>query len=212
MAAQAGMIAGRADCRVESPRLPNTPYRISDAMTKPKRLPPWHERFQQEDGREWLIRPARPEDTDPLCGAYTLFGPVEVRRHLLRVDGDELPADIAARLCQPDPRMEFVLVAAEAQTPGDALVGAIARAAIIARSRDAEYAILTSRFIEGQGVGRKLLQRVVKWARTKKLDYLYGMVPESNNAMLQLAQSFGFHHDPTGSAPGLLRVVLDLNE
>lgn len=181
-------------------------------MTKPKRLPPWHERFQQEDGREWLIRPARPEDAEPLRGAYALLGPEEVRRRFMHLGSGELSEAAAARLCQPDPRNEFVLVAAEAQAPGDALVGAVAHAAIIPRSRDAEYAILISRFIAGQGVGRKLLQRVVKWARTKKLDYLYGVVPESNSAMLQLALSFGFRHDGAGSTPGLLRVVLDLNE
>jgi hypothetical protein len=37
-------------------------------------------------------------------------------------------------------------------------------------------------------------------------------MPEGNNAMLQLALSFGFRHDPTRNTPGLLRVVLDLNE
>lgn len=181
-------------------------------MTKPKRLPPWHERFQQEDGREWLIRPVRPEDVGPLRGAYALLGPDEVRRRFLRLGDGELTEQAAQQLCQPDPRSEFVLVAAEDQAPGEALVGALARAVVIPRSRDAEYAILISRFIAGQGVGRKLLQRVVKWARTKKLDYLYGYVPESNKAMLQLALSFGFRHDYAGSSPGLLRVVLDLNE
>ncbi|MFT3755917.1 MAG: GNAT family N-acetyltransferase [Pseudoxanthomonas sp.] len=179
-------------------------------MTKPKRLPPWHERFRQEDGREWLIRPIRPEDAEPMQAAFPLFGPEEIRRRY-HPHGDELPTEAAQRLCLPDPRDEFVLVAAEPQAPGEALVGAIVRAAVIPRSRDAEYSILISRFIAGQGVGRKLLQRAVKWARTKKLDYLYGDVAESNKAMLQLALSFGFHHDYAGSTPGLLRVVLDLN-
>jgi GNAT superfamily N-acetyltransferase len=181
------------------------------AMTKPKRLPPWHEHFRQEDGRDWLLRPIRPEDAEPLRGAFALLGPDEVRRRFLRGSG-ELSAEAAQRLCQPDPRSEFVLVAAEDQPPGEALVGALVRATIVPRTRDAEYSILTSRFITGQGVGRKLLQRVVKWARTKKLDYLYGDVPESNKAMFRLALSFGFRHDTAASAAGLLRVVLDLNE
>jgi hypothetical protein len=53
----------------------------------------------------------------------------------------------------------------------------------------------------------------VKWARSKKLDRLYGDVLDSNLPMLQLAQSLGFKQvREADSAPGLVRVVLDLNE
>ncbi len=53
----------------------------------------------------------------------------------------------------------------------------------------------------------------MKWARSKKLDRLYGDVLDSNLPMLQLAQSLGFKQvREADAAPGLVRVVLDLNE
>ena len=90
--------------------------------------------------------------------------------------------------------------------------GAVARVSIVPRTPEAEYAILVSHFIAGQGLGRKLMQKLVKWARGKKLDRLYGDVLDSNQAMLQLALSLGFKRTRDDDTPGLVRVVLDLNE
>ncbi|WP_411834515.1 N-acetyltransferase family protein [Pseudoxanthomonas mexicana] len=179
-------------------------------MTRPKRLPPWHEHFRLPSGRELLIRPIRPEDAGPIQGAFGLLGPEEVRQRFL-YDLRELTPEMAQRLCQPDPQTEFALVAAEPLPPGEALVGAVARATIVPRSRQAEFAILVSHFIAGQGLGRHLMRRLVKWSRSKKLDGLYGDVLDSNEPMLQLARSLGFAQRPQAGAPGLVRVVLDLN-
>jgi GNAT superfamily N-acetyltransferase len=180
-------------------------------MNAHKRLPPWHEHFRLPDGRELLIRPIRPEDAETILAAFPLLGPAEVRQRYLQ-GAEQATPELVHRLCHPDPRNEFTLVAAEPLPPGEALVCAIVRAAVIPRSRDAEYAILVSHFIAGQGIGRKLMQRVAKWARTKKLDYLYGDVLDSNEPMLQLAQSLGFKPSHKPGAPGLVRVELDLNE
>ncbi len=180
-------------------------------MNGHKRLPPWHEHFRLPNGRELLIRPIRPEDADPIQGAFTLLGPEEVRQRFLYAL-KELTPEMAQRLCHPDPRTEFALVAAENLAPGEALVGAVARASITPRTREAEFAILVSHFVAGQGLGRQLMRKLVKWARTKKLDRLYGDVLDHNHPMLQLAQSLGFKRMRENDAPGLVRVVLDLNE
>ncbi|HZF98661.1 MAG TPA: GNAT family N-acetyltransferase [Pseudoxanthomonas sp.] len=180
-------------------------------MNGQKRLPPWHEHFRLPNGRELLIRPIRPEDADPIRGAFVLLGPEEVRQRFLHAV-KELTPEAAQRLCQPDPRTEFALVAAENLPPGEALVGAVARASITPRTREAEYAILVSHFIAGQGLGRHLMRRLVKWAKTKKLDRLYGDVLDHNQPMLQLAQSLGFQRMREHETRGLVRVVLDLNE
>ena len=49
---------------------------------------------------------------------------------------------------------------------------------------DAEFAILVSHYVSGMGLGRYLMTRLVKWARGKKLDRVYGDVFEQNHAML----------------------------
>lgn len=180
-------------------------------MTAPKRLPPWHEHFRLPSGRELLIRPIRPEDAGPIQGAFTLLGPEEIRQRFLYALR-ELTPEMAQRLSQPDPQTEFALVAAETLPPGEALVGAVARVSVVSRSREAEFAILVSHFIAGQGLGRHLMRRLVKWAKSKKLDRLYGDVLDSNLPMLQLAESLGFRQvRDQDASPNLVRVVLDLN-
>ena len=55
------------------------------------------------------------------------------------------------------------------------------------------------------------MRRLVKWAKSKKLDRLYGDVLDSNLPMLQLAESLGFKQvREQDASPGLVRVVLDL--
>src|SRR3546814_15174766 len=59
------------------------------------------------------------------------------------------------------------------------------------------------------GRGRHLMRRLVRWARGKKLERMYGDVLESNQPMLSLADSLGFRREASDT-PGLVRVVLDL--
>ncbi len=179
-------------------------------MAARERLPPWHERQRLPNGRELLIRPIRPEDAAPLRAGFALLQPDEVRQRFL-YSLKEMTPEMAERFTRINPRNEFALVAAEPLPPGDALVGAVARAAIDNTGRNAEFAILVSHYIAGMGLGRYLMTRLVKWARGKKLDSIYGDVFEHNHAMVALAQSLGFHREVQHDAQGLVRVVLPLN-
>lgn len=178
-------------------------------MTRQKRLPPWHEKFQLRDGRELLIRPIRQEDAAPIRAGFSLLEPHEIRHRFL-TPLDDLSEEQALRLYTPDPRSEFALVAAEPLPAGEALVGAVARASVPSGARHAEYAILVTRFIAGQGIGRHLMRRLVKWARGRELDQLQGSALDDNLPMLQLARSLGFQVLPDGETPGLVKLVLDL--
>ncbi len=177
-------------------------------MAARNRLPPWHEMQHLSNGRDVLIRPIRPDDAQPLRAAFPLLEPDEVR---LRMQSSmpELSAEMAEKLSRPDPRSEFAIVVTEPLPPGEAMVGAVARATIVPGGRDVEFAILVSRFIGGMGLGRHLMRRLVRWARGKQVDRIYGDVLAQNQPMLSLAQSLGFHSEAS-SEPGMVRVVLDL--
>lgn len=177
-------------------------------MVTRNRLPPWHEHMRLANGREVLIRPIRAEDAVPLRAGFSLLQPEEIRQRFLYAM-KELSPEMAAQLTRPDPASEFALVVAEPLPPGEALIGAVARTSIAAGTRDAEFAILVSHYIGGMGVGRHLMQRLVRWAKGKRLDRLYGDVLEQNHAMLSLVQSLGFHRE-VADMPGLLRVSLEL--
>ena len=178
-------------------------------MPARNRLPPWHEELRLQDGREMLIRPVRPDDAGPLREGFALLQPDEVRQRFLQ-PLDELSPQLASRLCRPDPRNEFALVAAEPLPPGEALVGAVARAARVDDTKDAEFAILVSHFIANQGLGRHLMRRLVRWARGKRFERLCGDVLKDNSPMLALAESLGFKRTDDAKDPALVRVVLDL--
>ncbi|MEO6264938.1 MAG: GNAT family N-acetyltransferase [Luteimonas sp.] len=177
-------------------------------MAARNRLPPWHEMQRLPNGREVLIRPIRPDDAVPLRAGFALLQPDEIRQRFLYAL-TELSPEMADKLTRPDPRSEFAIVVAEPLPPGEALVGAVARAAIMPGTHDAEFAILVSRFVAGMGLGRHLMRRLVRWARGKKLERLYGDVLEHNQPMLALAQSLGFRREAS-EEPGLVRVVLEL--
>jgi RimJ/RimL family protein N-acetyltransferase len=177
-------------------------------MAARNRLPPWHEMQHLSNGRDVLIRPIRPDDAQPLRAAFPLLEPDEVRVRM-QSSPSELSAEMAEKLSRPDPRSEFAIVVAEPLPPGEAMVGAVARARILPGGRDVEFAILVSRFIGGMGLGRHLMRRLVRWARGKQVDRIYGDVLAQNQPMLSLAQSLGFHSEAS-SEPGMVRIVLDL--
>lgn len=171
-------------------------------------LPPWHEQLTLANGREVLIRPIRPADAEPLRAAFGLLRPDEIRQRFLHAV-KELSPETANKLASPDPRSEFALVAAEPLPPGEALIGAVARASIEAGTKRAEFAILVSHYVAGMGLGRHMMGRLVRWAKAKRLEQLYGDVLDSNQPMLSLVHSLGFTREH-GDAPGLARVVLNL--
>lgn len=166
-------------------------------------------RVRLGDGRELWLRPIVPEDAAALRAGFALLSPEEVRMRFLH-PLKELSPELLHKLVHPHPRHEIALVAAEPLPPGEALVGAVARASLDEDGRRAEFAILVSRILAGQGLGTLLMKRLIRWARRKKLDALYGNVLDENDAMLALAQRLGFKREVLPDEPGLLRVTLPL--
>lgn len=177
-------------------------------MAVRNRMPPWHETIHLANGREVLVRPIRPEDAVPLRAGFTLLQPDEVRQRFL-FPMKELSAEQAQQLTRPNSRREFALVAAEPLPPGEAMIGAVARIAVDDDGRSGEFAILVSHYINGMGLGRHLMRRLVRWAKGRKLDRVYGEVLESNLPMQALAASLDFRRE-AGSSPGLVSMVLDV--
>lgn len=171
----------------------------------------WHERLRLADGRELLVRPIVPVDAEPLRIGFALLTPEEVRLRFLH-PLKELSPDLLHRLTHLDPRRDFALVAAEPLPPGEALIGAVGRASIDESGKSAEFAILVSRILAGQGLGVLLMKQLIRWARLKKLETLYGDVLDENHAMLALAQMLGFKRELRADEPGLIRVTLALKK
>jgi RimJ/RimL family protein N-acetyltransferase len=192
------------------PPLPRQrPLRISIEWRRDAFAPAWHQHLALPDGRELLLRPISPADAEPLRQGFALLTPEEVRLRFLH-PLKELTPEMAHKLTHLDPKREFALVAAEPLPEGEALVGAVARASIEGDGRQAEFAILVSRFLAGQGLGALMLKRIIRWAKLKRLDALYGDVLDENRSMLALAHALGFRRELLPDEPGLVRVSLAL--
>lgn len=180
-------------------------HRPSRRRLQPKRS----DLIRLRDGRELWLRPIEPEDAAPINGAFELLHDEEIRRRFLHpVKG--LSADHLQRLVNPVPGREFVLVAAEPLPPGEALIAAVARLSAAPEHRDAEFALLVSHFVSGQGLGRRMFQRLIDWARSHDIHQLWGDILEDNPPMLSLARHMGFHKEGNPDSPGLARMVLDI--
>ncbi len=171
---------------------------------------PWTWRLVLVDGRVVWLRPIEPADAEPIRQTFPLLSPEEVRLRFLHPI-KELAAEASRRLTHLDRDKQFALVVAEPLPPGEALIGAVARLAIDDDLRHAEFAIIVSRFLAGNGLGRLLMALLIRWARLKQLDSIYGDVLEENHVMLQLARSLGFKRELLPDEPGLIRVRLNIN-
>ena len=177
---------------------------------RPSHRPERTEVLRLADGRELWLRPVHPADAGPIAGAFSLLGEDEVRRRYLH-PVKALNADYLLQLVRPAAGEAFAVVAAEPLPPGEALVGALARLTRDPGADTAEFAILVSHFVTGQGLGKALMGRLVEWAQAHGIRRIWGEVLDDNTSMIQLAQSLGFERDTSPESHNLLRITLDLD-
>lgn len=177
--------------------------------TRASQRPERTEVMRLQDGRELWLRPIHPADAAPIAGAFELLGDDEVRRRYLH-PVKALGLDYLMNLVNIVPGESFAVVAAEPLPPGEALVGALARLTRDPGQDSAEFAILVSHFVAGQGLGKALMRRLLEWAQAHGIRRIWGEVMDDNTAMIELAQSVGFQREPSRESPNLLHVTLDL--
>ncbi len=167
--------------------------------------PRWPLPITLRNGRTLWLRPIEAADAEPLRAGFSLLRPDEVRQRFLYALTELTPA-MAVRLTRPGAD-EFALVAAEPLPAGEALIGAVARAALDpADATRAEFAILVSRYVARMGLGTRMLTELLHWASARGANTLCGLVLEHNQAMLALAAHLGFRRERTDT-PGVLRIV-----
>jgi RimJ/RimL family protein N-acetyltransferase len=178
---------------------------------KAKRPGKWQgqESIKLTDGRTLWIRPIQAADALPIAGTFHLLHEDEIRRRFLH-PVKALSDDYLMRLTRPDPKTDFVVVAAEPFEPGAALIGAVARLSSDEDASRAEFGLLVSHFVSGQGLGRLLMLRLIEWCREHHIMHLWGDVLDDNNAMLKLAESLGFIRELRHTTPGITRITLTI--
>ncbi len=161
---------------------------------------------QLADGQQLLLRAIRAEDEPQLQAGFTQLSPEEVRMRFL-YPLKALTHDLAARLTQLDYDREIALVLADHEPPGQSKLFGVVRASFDPAQRSAEFAIVIPKQLGGQGLGTRLLQRIIELSRASGMRRMHGDTLPENQAMRALARKCGFHEELRDQ---LIRLTLDL--
>jgi acetyltransferase len=160
-------------------------------------------------GGELLLRPIRPED-EALHRAFTEhLAPEDLRLRFFSMRR-ELPRSELARLVQIDYAREMAFIALAGRPDGTPETVGVVRAVTDPDNIEAEFAIIVRSDLKGRGLGRMLLDKLVRYQRSRGTQRLVGEVLHENEAMRQLARDIGFRVDAEASDGGSLRHVLEL--
>jgi acetyltransferase len=140
-------------------------------------------------GREATIRPIRPEDEPKMVEFHrTLSDETIYYRYAGTLKLDMRVAhDRLARLCFIDYDREMALIA---ELEGRLV--AVARLTRLQGTRDGEFALLVSDVVQGQGLGRALLSRLIDVGRDWKLERIVATILPGNVPMRRVCDHLGF--------------------
>jgi len=144
---------------------------------------------QLRDGSNYNIRPIRPEDEPSIARFHTTLSDRTVysRYFGFMKLSDRISHERLTRVCFVDYDREIALVAER-----DGEVFGVVR---LVRERDsdsAEFAIVISDTMQGHGLGRELMQRIIGVARSEGVANVEGVVLPANRAMLHVCEKLGF--------------------
>jgi acetyltransferase len=186
--------------------------RVADAKAEPRvpmAIRPYPSQWETEAELEGVghmrIRPIRPED-ETLYRAFFAHVADDDRR--LRFFGAaDLSHGFLARLTQIDYAREMAFVAI-AEATGELL--GVSRFVADPDYVRGEYAIMVRTDLKGRGLGWRLMQYLIGYAKTEGLAELYGSVLGENTTMLAMCRKLGFSIEAEPGDPGVRHVVLPL--
>lgn len=159
------------------------------------------------DGRTFHLRPIKPADVHLYQAFLEKVSPEDIRLRFL-APRRHFTDEMLLRLTQLDYERDMAFVAIEAES--GALAG-IGRLVSDPDREKAEFALLVRSDLQGIGLGWKLLEQIVKFARAEGVASVFGMVLNENTKMLKMCREFGFEikskRDDPGSSEALLRLA-----
>ncbi|MFZ2653070.1 MAG: GNAT family N-acetyltransferase, partial [Burkholderiaceae bacterium] len=161
-------------------------------------------------GEPITLRPIRPEDEDQHRAFLEQLEPEDIRMRIFYTRR-ELPRSELARLTQIDYAREMAFVAERALGDGRRETIGTVRAVSDPDNIEAEFAMIVRSDLKRRGLGRLLLDKIVRYARSRGLERLVGVVLRENTGMLDLAKHCGFAVDPSKAGEnGVVHLILPL--
>ncbi|MFC5704826.1 bifunctional acetate--CoA ligase family protein/GNAT family N-acetyltransferase [Aeromonas eucrenophila] len=147
-----------------------------------------------KDQSHVLLRPIRPED-EPAHKQFVLRVSDEDRYKRFFADVGELGHEELARMTQIDYDREMAFVAVGQDGAFNQQILGVVRAISNPDQSDAEFAILIRSDLKGIGLGKLMMEKIVRYARERGIGQLSGMTMPSNRGMINLAKRLGFQID-----------------
>ena len=156
------------------------------------------------NGRHVWLRRLRVDDEKRYAAFHAALDPARFDRCMKKGIPD---ADAFVRTLGCDDR-DMLIAAIVNDADGGSVLG-VARATRIADENRAEIAIVLRPNVEGHGLGRLLMGRLVNYCRDCGLSELVGHASRDNRRMIDLAHAFRFV-DASGAVPDAVCLRLEL--
>ncbi len=162
------------------------------------------------NGRNLLLRPILPEDEAQHLRFLRKVNADDMRMRFFYTRRELVHSELA-RLTQIDYDREMAFIAVTSNARGDAetteTIG-VARAIIDPDNLQAEMAILLRSDLKGGGLGRILLEKLIRYCRARGTIEMTASTLHANHRMLGLAKNLGFISKPTPEGVYELRLRL----
>jgi acetyltransferase len=202
LADSAGVIALDARARV----VPSSRGALDRLAIRP--YPNELEETVEWQGQPLLLRPIRPEDAPAHTAFFAALTPEDVRLRMFVRMRELQPAQLA-RFTQIDYDREMAFIATRKGADGQDETLGVARAVADADNQQAEFAVTVRSDLKGKGLGRMLMQKLIRYCRARGTAELVGDALDENKGVLGMATKLGFkHHRDPGE--GTVRMVLPL--
>jgi acetyltransferase len=154
----------------------------------------WERRLVLPNDWHVFVRPVRPEDETLFAEFFPHVTPEDLRLRFF-APIKEFSHTFIARLTQLDYARAMALVAFDEAT--DDMLGAV-RLHADANYECGEYSILLRSDLKGRGLGWKLMELIIAYAKTEGIRRITGQVLRENTVMLQMCREMGFkvEYDP----------------
>jgi len=185
LAHEQGVLALDARVRVRRP-VPGEPSRLA--------VRPYPGRLEERvalGGSELLLRPIRPEDGPRFQAFYAGASPADMRLRFF-LSRREVPHSELARYCQIDYEREMTFVAIDPAAGADQGMLGEVRAVSDPDNRQAEFAIQVAGPWQRRGLGRVLLDKLLRYLRERGTREVVGQCLTENAGMAALARKMGF--------------------
>ena len=161
------------------PHLVITPYPA-------KYVIPW----RLKDGTEVTLRPIKPED-EPKELEFVRGLSTETSRFRFFQIIKDLPHEALVRFCNIDYDREMAIIA-ETRVGDQTIEVGVSRLVLDPGKKRGEFAVVVADKYQGRGLGTKLVDMLIEFAREKGIDTVYGTIMSENIKMIQLCEKLGF--------------------